>query len=128
MVRIRFLSESAIIWMHEYMIRSYGGRPGILNSSALSSAVSGPQWRWKYLNSTILELAAAYAFYLVKDHAFVDGNKRTARMAMIVFLKYHGIKIIVTEDALLESILDIESGKMSREELAVWLQTATSDH
>jgi len=48
-------------------------------------------------------------------------------MAMIVFLKYHGIKINVTEDALLESILDVESGKMSREELAVWLQTATSD-
>src|SRR5438270_7359148 len=94
---VRFLSEDAVIWMHEYLIRAYGGSHGIRDRDMLNSALHAPEILWQYTNATIPELAATYCYHLCQNHPFIDGNKRTARMAMVVFLQYNGYKIIATE-------------------------------
>ena len=73
---VRFLSEAAVVWMHEYLIRSYGGSHGIRDQNMLDSALHAPKMQWQYTGATILELAAAYCYHLCQDHPFVDGNKR----------------------------------------------------
>lgn len=120
---IRFLSESAVIWMHDYLIRSYGGTAGIHSTALLDSALHQPLMERYYLNASLLEMAAAYAFHICKNHAFIDGNKRTARMAMIMFLRYNNVKITATEYEIMEKILDVAANKISKKQLADWLQT-----
>lgn len=123
---VRFLSEAAVVWMHEYLIRSYGGSHGIRDQNMLDSALHAPKMQWQYTGATILELAAAYCYHLCQDHPFVDGNKRTARMAMVIFLQYNGFKITATEFDTLEKILEIATGQVSKQELASWLSTVVT--
>jgi death-on-curing protein len=112
--------------MHDHMIRLYGGKEGILNFHLLESALNQPKMALYLLNAPLLEMAASYGFHIAKNHAFYDGNKRTARMAMIVFLRYNNVKIIATEEDTLNMILDVAEGRMSKEQLAEWLETATA--
>lgn len=123
---VRFLSEAAVVWMHEYLIRSYGGSHGIRDRNMLDSALHAAKLQWKYSDATIPELAAAYCYHLCQDHPFIDGNKRTARMAMVIFLQYNGFKITATEFDTLEKILKVATGQASKQELARWLSTVVA--
>jgi death on curing protein len=122
---IRFLTKSSVIWMHDYLIRLYGGRPGLRDASMLDSALGQPMMQWHLLRSSICELAATYGYHLSENQPFVDGNKRTARMAMFVFLEYNGLRPTVSEDVTFNMILDVANRRMDKEQLASWLQAVT---
>jgi death-on-curing protein len=122
---IRFLSKALVIEIHDDQIRSYGGRLGILNESLLDSALSQPLLAVQFLSPSLYDLAAIYGYHICKNHAFNDGNKRTACASMMTFLEYNKLILISSEDQIKTKILDIERNKMDKQQLAEWLSSNT---
>ena len=124
---IRFLSEAIILAIHDDQIRLYGGKYGVRDASALDSALHMPQAQFsgQFLHSTIFHMAAAYGFHLSQNHPFLDGNKRTAGMAMFTFLQLNDLEPTATEIDYYQAMMTVASGSMSKEQLTDWLQTAT---
>jgi death-on-curing protein len=86
------LTAVAVLAIHEEVLRAHGGRPGVRDATLLESAVAAPQatFEGEPLIADPVEVAAAYLFYLCRNHPFVDGNKRTALAACLVFLEANG--------------------------------------
>jgi death-on-curing protein len=91
----KFLLPGAVIIINQKVIRDFGGMHGVRDKNLLESSVYAAQATFdgQYLYSTIYEMAAAYAYHIIKDHPFVDGNKRTGLMAAILFLECNGVQI-----------------------------------
>ena len=121
----RFLTELQVLKMHDYLILLYGGELGVLDAAQLDSALNQPkaQFGGKFLHPTIPLMAAAYGFHICQSHAFFDGNKRTARMAMLTFLSRNDYKCTASEFELYAVMLAIASKKMDKREFTEWLQT-----
>ena len=124
---LRFLPETIILAMHDDQIRLYGGSYGVRDASRLDAAIHMPQAQFggEFLHTTIFEMAAAYGFHLCQNHPFIDGNKRTAGMAMFTFLKINGLEPTATETDYYNTMMAVAEGQMSKEQLAGWLQTVT---
>jgi death-on-curing protein len=84
------------------------------------------QFGGQFLHPTVLHMAAAYGFHLCQNHPFLDGNKRTAGMAMFTFLQFNGIEVIAAEQDYYITMMAVASGQMTKEQLTDWLQTAVS--
>jgi len=125
MKKIHFLTLAEVIEIHSDQIKHYGGRAGIRDITLLSSAVAMPyaSFSGDFLHKDIYEMAAAYAFHICQNHPFIDGNKRTALASVLVFLELNGINISDPEDKLYESMMNIVSGKMTKENFAEILRT-----
>src|SRR5690348_9810766 len=104
---MEFLPKEAIIVIHDLLLIRYGGSSGIRDTNLLDSAINHPKTKFHFCHSTVFEIAAEYAFHICKDHPFVDGNKRTARMVMIVFLTTNGFRMVASENESLGKILSI---------------------
>jgi death on curing protein len=89
---LRHLTASAVLEIHREVLLAHGGRPGLRDATLLESAVAAPQatFEGEPLIADPVEIAAAYLFYLCRNHPFVDGNKRTALAACLVFLAANG--------------------------------------
>jgi death on curing protein len=124
---IRFLPESIVMTIHDDQIRLYGGSYGIRDVSALDAALHMPQAQFggEFLHPTVFHMAAAYGFHLSQNHPFLDGNKRTAGMAMFTFLRINGLEPVVMEADYYDAMMAVASGQMSKEQLADWLQIVT---
>jgi death-on-curing protein len=124
---IRFLPESIVMAIHDDQIRLYGGSYGVRDVSALDAALHMPQAQFggEFLHPTVFHMAAAYGFHLSQNHPFLDGNKRTAGMAMFTFLRLNGLELIATEVQYYDTMMAVAGGQMSKEQLADWLQTVT---
>ncbi len=120
MKKIIFLTLAEVIEIHSNQIKLYGGKDGILDISLLSSAVAMPyaSFSGKFLHRDIYEMAAAYAFHICQNHAFIDGNKRTALASALVFLELNGISISDPDEKLYEAMMNIASEKMTKDEFA----------
>lgn len=123
---VRFLPIEIILAIHDDQIRLYGGAYGLRDAAGLDAAFHMPQAQFsgQFLHSTVFHMAAAYGFHLCQNHPFLDGNKRTAGMAMFTFLKLNGLEPIATESDYYAVMMAVASGNMTKEELADWLQTA----
>jgi death-on-curing protein len=121
---MRYLSLIEVLELHEAVIASSGGARGIRDIGALESAVSQPRLTYDQadLYPDIISKAAALCFSLVMNHAFVDGNKRVGHAAMEVFLILNGLEIDATVDEQERIILDLASGRLTREELTAWVR------
>jgi death on curing protein len=105
-----------------------GGAPGILSEGALESTLDKPRNLYHYGNDvTLYDLAASYGYGLVKNHCFVDGNKRVALIAVYTFLSIHGIELTASEVDAASFFLDLAASLDTQEEdmkkLASWLQS-----
>ena len=125
MKKITFLTLAEVIGIHSNQIKLYGGKEGIRDISLLSSAIAMPYatFSGEYLHRDIYEMAAAYAFHICQNHAFIDGNKRTALASSLVFLELNGISIADPEEKLYEAMIKIASGKLSKESFAEILRS-----
>ena len=123
---VRFLHIEIILAIHDDQIRLYGGAYGLRDAAGLDAAFYMPQAQFsgQFLHSTIFHMAAAYGFHLCQNHPFLDGNKRTAGMAMFTFLKLNGLEPVATESDYYAVMMAVASGNMTKEELTDWLQTA----
>jgi death-on-curing protein len=88
----------------------------------LRSAIERPLNKWHYEQPELAELAAAYAFGLAKNHAFVDGNKRIAFMTMMVFLRKNGVRFSPDQAHATAIIMALAAGEVSEESLARWIR------
>jgi death-on-curing protein len=104
--------------MHAEALRKFGGSDGIRDENLLASAVLTPQSSFggKSPYADLVEIAGAYLFYLCGNHPFIDGNKRTAMMAAIVFLRLNEIEPAPDSDEWERLVLDVASSKLDRDE------------
>ena len=117
-----WLEEGVVIAVHGEQIAEHGGSNGLRDRGLLSSALARPQNLAGYGTPTVFDLAAAYAYGIVQNHPFIDGNKRTGFLAAYVFLTLNGWKLIASEASAVEAVLALASGGMSEAEFAVWLK------
>ena len=127
MIEPDWLDVREICAIHDEILAESGGESGILNQGALESTLNKPKNLYHYSNlANIYELAAAYGYGLVKNHCFVDGNKRIALIAVYTFLVINGIELIASEvDAasfFLNLAASIEPQAESMEKLTSWLR------
>src|SRR5689334_25039722 len=87
----KWVTYDQAIAIHSRQLRRFGGAPGLRDEGMLRSALERPVNKWRDQQAPLAELASAYAFGLAKNHAFVDGNKRIAFMAMMTFLLKNGV-------------------------------------
>jgi death on curing protein len=113
--------EQAIA-IHSRQLRRFGGAAGLRDEGMLRSGLERPINKWTYEQAPLAELAAAYAFGLAKNHAFVDGNKRIAFMAMMVFLRRNGVAFAPDPAQATTIILALAAGEVSEESLARWIR------
>lgn len=118
-----WLSKQIVTAIHIRQIREHGGQYGIRDYNLLDSALLRPINRWLYEpGMDLFSLAAAYGFGIVKNHCFIDGNKRTAFMAMYVFLALNNHQINAPEPMAVDLIMGLAEGSISQEQLADWLR------
>jgi death on curing protein len=103
--------------IHDEALRQFGGSRGIRDENLLASAVMTPQstFAGKSPYADIVEVAAAYLFYLCQNHPFIDGNKRTAMMAAIVFLRLNGIEPMPDSPTWEKLMFDVAAGRLDRD-------------
>jgi death-on-curing protein len=104
--------------IHAEALRKFGGLDGVRDENLLASAALAPQSSFggKSPYADIVEVAAAYLFYLCGNHPFLDGNKRTAMMAAIVFLRLNGIELAPDSDRWEQLVLEVASSQLDRDE------------
>ncbi len=119
-----FLTLDEVLALHSDQIRRYGGRPGIRDRGLLSSALGTPSATYggAILHQSLSEKAAAYLFYLAQNYPFIDGDKRTALAASLTFLLMNDAEIDSSEDDLTELVLGVAEGRITKSEVAVFLQ------
>ncbi len=116
-----WITYDQAIAIHSRQLRRFGGAPGLWDDGMLRSALERPINKWRYEQAGLTELAAAYAFGPVKNHAFVDGNRRIAFMAMMVFLRKNGIRFDPDQARATKIILALAAGEVSEQSLARWI-------
>jgi death-on-curing protein len=118
----RWLGRLVVDEAHFRQIREHGGVYGVRDENALESALARPRQLWHYRpEARISELAAAYGFGLVRNHPYVDGNKRVALVVMVAFLERNGTELTATIQEALSAMLDLAATEMSEAQLADWI-------
>jgi death-on-curing protein len=120
---MRYLTVNEVLAIYGRVMQQTGGSIGVHSLGALESAVAQPRMTFggEELYPTIVEKASALGFSLVKNHPFVDGNKRTGHAAMETFLILNNYEISSTIDEQVAIILELAAGEMSREAFTKWL-------
>lgn len=125
MTEPEWLPRDVVEEIHEEQIERHGGGGGLRDPGLLESALARPLNAWSYGESDLHELAALVAEGIARNHAFVDGNKRTAFMAAYTFLRANGQRLRATNAEAVEKTLGLAAGTLSREEFAAWLRERT---
>jgi len=114
-----FLTLAEAIEIHADQIRRYGGKTGLRDLALLESALAQPEasFAGEWLHGDHYAMAAAYSYHLCQNHPFIDGNKRTALAAALVFLELNGVTVLDPTGRLEKAMIHIASGKMSKAEL-----------
>ncbi len=120
---MKTITKAQVLRMHSRMIAETGGTDGIRDEGLLESALETPfqSFGGTELYPTIWQKSARLGYGLVKNHAFVDGNKRIGAHTMLVFLALNGIEIVCTQSALADIILRVASGEADCGVLEQWL-------
>src|ERR1700757_2144721 len=117
-----WITYEQVIAIHSRQLRRFGGAPGLRDDGLLRSAIQRPMDKWHYQQAELPELAAAYAYGLAKNHAFVDGNKRIAFMSMITFLRRNGVAFAPDPAQATTIILALAAGEVSEGGLTRWIR------
>ena len=117
-----WLTEVQVRMLHAEAINLFGGSRGIRDQGLLESALGRPRHLWAYQKTVSLpELAASYGFGIAKNHAFVDGNKRVALLAIRAFLFRNGLTLIPEEVETVSVFEGLAAGSVSESDLAQWV-------
>lgn len=121
---MKILKKRQILLLHSALIAESGGSDGIRNEGLLDSAVNTPfqTFSGQDLYPTVLEKAVRLGFGLIRNHPFIDGNKRIGTHAMLVFLNLNSITLSYEDDELISTILSVASGEMDADGLLKWIQ------
>ena len=117
------LSKNQIIKLHSQLIQETGGTDGIRDEGLLESVLAAPFQSFSGTDNypSLQQKAARLGYGLVKNHAFIDGNKRIGAHVMLVFLALNKIELTYTQDELSDTFLKIASGELSLQDLLHWI-------
>lgn len=126
-LNLKFLTYEQIILLHEDQINEHGGLHGIKDEGLARSAIAQPQTSFgsNYLHKDIYEMAAAYLYHLVKNHPFVDGNKRIAALSAAVFLEVNGYLVIADEDEFELLVMNAAQSLVNKNQIADFFRVNT---
>lgn len=117
-----WIDEADVHAFHLGMLSMFGGLSGIRDEGLLQSALGRPQNLFVYGQPSLYELATEYAVGIVKNHPFLDGNKRAGFMAAALFLETNGKRFSASEESVVINTLGLAAGEISGAECAVWLE------
>lgn len=118
-----WIDARAKLFLHDESLAMFGGARGVRDAGLLESALTRPVNQHLYSpDAGISELAAAYAFGLAKNHPFVDGNKRTAFLALGLFLTVNGWRLQTTQIDAIETMMSLARGTLDESALAIWIR------
>ena len=116
-----WLDKPEVLIAHSRQLAEHGGSDGIRDEGLLDSALAKPRNVFAYEDHvTLPRLAASYAFGIARNHAFVDGNKRTALVISLGFLRINGIALVASPEDLYLTFLHLAEGSLSEQELTAW--------
>ncbi|MBQ8947379.1 MAG: type II toxin-antitoxin system death-on-curing family toxin [Lachnospiraceae bacterium] len=118
------ISKEQIIKLHTQLVEETGGSVDIRDEGMLDSAVSAPYASFAGIEPfpTVIEKASRLGFGLIKNHPFIDGNKRIGAHALILMLKINGVTIDYDDQDLIDTILKVADGSFGYEELLAWVK------
>jgi len=117
-----WIDERDALALHDRLLALDGGAPGVRDAGLLQSALARPQQLYAYGDDPdIVDMAAAYITGTVRNHPFVDGNKRTGFLVGVLFLELNGCHFTATEESAAQAILSLAAGSLDEPALAVWL-------
>lgn len=120
-----WILERVVLALHDQLLAAHGGAKG-LRDAGLESALARPHQHYAYGSPDIIELAALYTAGLVRNHPFVDGNKRIGFAIGIVFLELNGFDFIASEEDATQAIFSLAAGTLGEAEYTVWLRANVS--
>ncbi len=131
MTEWRWIGEALILAIHDEQLSEHGGRPGVRDMGLLQSALArpmnqAPMNQAAYGKPDAFDLAAGYAFGILRNHPFINGNKRVAFVAAAVFLADHDYEIEASDESKLTAMLHLAEGGMSEADFAAWLRANTA--
>lgn len=111
-----FLLYEEVLTIHQDQVNRYGGVHGVRDKDLLLSAIAMPSATYDqhFLHGDVIEMAAAYLFHLVKNHPFIDGNKRVGAVASLVFLELNGHRLLASEQDFLDMVVGVASGQLTK--------------
>ncbi|QIM51414.1 type II toxin-antitoxin system death-on-curing family toxin [Hydrogenophaga crocea] len=123
----RWVDRGALMLLHDESLAEHGGRAGLRDEGLLESALGRPRNLAAYGAPDVADLAASYAVGLAKNHAFVDGNKRAAFLAMGLFLYLNGRRLVATQADATLTMLNVAAGAIDEAALAAWIRRNSVD-
>jgi len=121
----RWIAKTTILSIHAAQLAEHGGIVGVRDEGLLESALARPELKAQYGEADFALLAAAYAYGIARNHPFLDGNKRTAFVAMELFLMKNGMLLTASDQDAILTFLKLAAGEISEEELTVWIHQNT---
>jgi len=122
MSRWTWVSREVLLLLHDESLAEHGGMAGLRDEGLLDSALGRPPNLDHYGTPDIADLAASYGIGLVKNHPFVDGNKRAAFLAVGLFLMVNGQRLVTSQLDATQTMLDVAAGKIDEAAFAVWIR------
>jgi len=118
-----WIEERDVFVIHDRLLADYGGAPGLRDEGLLQSALARPRHHHAYANSTgIVEMAALYTTGIVRNHPFVDGNKRTGFVAGVLLLELNGFRFIASEEDATQAVMSLAAGTLDDASYTAWLR------
>ena len=121
----KWIDRAVLIAVHDMQLAEHGGGAGLRDNHLFESALAKPQNLAAYGAPDAAALAAAYGYGISRNHAFVDGNKRTGLVAAELFLGLNGLRLVVADNDCVLTMLAVAAGDISEEEFAAWLRAHT---
>lgn len=120
-----WLDKRLVLAIHDEQLREHGGAAGIRDEGLLESALARPLNAASYGEPGLAELAALYALGIARNPPFVEGNKRTAYVALEVFLDLNGFDLTASDAASTVAMLDMAAGQLTDQEFTLWVREHT---
>jgi death-on-curing protein len=117
-----WIERDEALAIHDRQLAEHGGGVGVRDEGAFESALARPINKWSYGEDDLASLAAAYAFGVARNHALVDGNKRTAWVLARLFLRLNGAKLSFTPADAIAAMLALAAGELAEDEMADWFR------
>ena len=118
----RWLDAALIHAVHEEQLAEHGGGGGVRDANLLASALARPEQLSHYGTPDVADIAASYGFGISRNHPFVDGNKRTAFVAVELFLALNGFDLMASDADCVVNMLDLAAGNLPESAFADWVR------
>jgi len=121
----KWIDRRALVLLHGESLATHGGRAGVPDEGLLESALARPRQLWTYeVDADLARLAAAYGVGIVRNHPFVDGNKRAAFLAIGLFLGLNGYRLVADPADAARTVLALAAGEIDEPAFAAWIRAA----